>query len=313
MVYKRKEINNVEDLKTLRLSPSSINSFNQCPRRWFFDYIEHRPTKASIHLARGSAIHKALEELFFIKQIPSGEEFRNTLQERGRNLLKTAWKENVDVVELKKDEKDLFYEQTSKMLTRFVDRFCNNIQDGIKMKKFGSERQGFYYTKPIFRELWLDDQFETDWMGKPLLDDKSEKIPRKDALFVGGFIDSVQKDFDNNINLIDYKTSNKWKNTFPKEYMLQLAIYAYLWETTRGSMPTYVGINFLKYDESYYMFVTPSLIKEAIYEIKKIRNSLIDFGMDKEKYFKKETKLCDWCSHKCVCLGKCEDDGKEKD
>ena len=47
-------------------SPSSINTYKQCPRKYYYQYIEKIPTGTSIHLIRGNICHSALEDFFDI-------------------------------------------------------------------------------------------------------------------------------------------------------------------------------------------------------------------------------------------------------
>lgn len=43
------------------LSPSSINTYLSCPRKFYLRYIEKLKSKPSIHLLRGSLVHRALQ------------------------------------------------------------------------------------------------------------------------------------------------------------------------------------------------------------------------------------------------------------
>ena len=200
-------------------------------------------------------------------------------------------------------EKKNFYDESVLMVERFINKFCDTIQSQIKVKKLTSESQGYYFMRPTFKELWIDDQFKIHLNEKyKKKADRKEKEALEDSMNVGGFIDSVQKDFEGNIILVDYKTSNKYKNVLSDEYVLQLGIYAYLWQKQFGKLPYMVCINYLKFDESYYILVTPSLIADAKAKILSMRNQIVDFKLDEEKYYKKESKLCDWCGHKEHCL-----------
>lgn len=309
MTWKRTPITEIDKLKTIRISPSSINTFRSCPKKWFYEYILALDTIQTIALSRGSAVHEVLEEMFKQKFVPSGEAFRPHMLNKAQKLLDKKWKEHVTSIKLNstKDEIDSNYEESKLMIKNFFNRFCDNIQNGIKFGKFDNETKGYYYTRPIFKELWIDDEFEINFNEKWKKISSDEKIPIEDTLHVGGFIDSVQKDFENNKYLIDYKTSNKYKESLSAEYILQLSIYAYLWWKQTGSLPEFVGIKYLKYDETAYIKVNMDIIREAVNKIKHMRNDIIDFGLDEKKYFKKESKLCDWCSFKNKCMNNKEE------
>ena len=47
-------------------SPSSINTFKQCKRRYYYRYIEKLPTISNIHQVRGNIAHATLEHFFDI-------------------------------------------------------------------------------------------------------------------------------------------------------------------------------------------------------------------------------------------------------
>ena len=48
----------------MRLSPSKINTYLKCPREFYYKYISKLPEKKTIHLFRGTLVHKVLEDLF---------------------------------------------------------------------------------------------------------------------------------------------------------------------------------------------------------------------------------------------------------
>jgi putative RecB family exonuclease len=302
MSYKREPITDAERLKTIRLSPSSINTFGKCPRRWYYEYIEAKQTGPSIHFQRGTAVHSVLEHVFTIRSFPSGEKFREVMMDKAHSLFEDAWKDNViDVLELDDKTNQKYYNESKFMVERFINKFCDNIQAGIMSGEFSSERQGFYFLRPMFKEFWVDDEYEMTPDGKYRKDDDGNKIPKPDTLHVGGFVDSINKTFDKSVILVDYKTSKKYKNALSDEYVLQLAIYAYLWQKQYGILPEYVSINYLKYDESFFIQVTPSLIQHAIRKIKDMRNAIVENQLDIKNYNANFTRLCDWCPFQKEC------------
>ena len=247
MVYKRDPITDAEKLKELRISPSSINTYRKCPRRWFHEYILALQGPQTIALVRGNVVHFVLEEMFKQRFVPTGEAFRPHMMDKAKKIFDKEWLDKVPSLELETEEYDRNYNESLYMIERFFKRFCDNVQDGIKAKRYSNETQGYYFTRPAFKELWIDDQFEIKFneKWKSEYTKKEDRKPLDNPLNVGGFIDSVQKDFDGNQMLIDYKTSTKYQNVLSDDYTLQLAIYAYLWQRQTGKLPTYVAINYL--------------------------------------------------------------------
>ena len=48
-------------IKNLRLSVSSVETFESCKAKWYYRYIEKLPTPSTYHTTAGSFIHKILE------------------------------------------------------------------------------------------------------------------------------------------------------------------------------------------------------------------------------------------------------------
>jgi putative RecB family exonuclease len=62
----------MEKIKDLCLSVSKAKTFEQCPRKYFYHYIEHLPSKKWPHFALGLYAHKALE-LFHSRLLENSE------------------------------------------------------------------------------------------------------------------------------------------------------------------------------------------------------------------------------------------------
>jgi putative RecB family exonuclease len=54
----------VSDVTSIRLSPSRVSEFNNCPRLYKYRVIEQLPEPPSIDAERGTLIHTILEDLF---------------------------------------------------------------------------------------------------------------------------------------------------------------------------------------------------------------------------------------------------------
>ena len=49
---------------TSALSPSKINQWFHCPRSFWYNYMEKMKQAPNIHLAKGSVVHKVLEDFY---------------------------------------------------------------------------------------------------------------------------------------------------------------------------------------------------------------------------------------------------------
>ncbi len=256
-------------------SPSSINMFKQCPRKYYYRYIEKRPTKPSIHLVRGTVAHSVLEHFFEEPIQPTGGGWRTDLQLHVLRLLERFWlehQEEFNQLDETPEELAAYKEETKRMVLRWVHHFGNRL------------------------ECFLDDMsFEQAFS---LLTPRREEEYRDNELNVRGYIDAIEE-VDGRVELIDYKTSKKPEIT--TEYRLQLGIYALLYLRRHSKIPDGVGIHFLRHDKQV-MQVNDDLLLDAQFEIEQVH--MLTQTVDIRDYPKNITPLCNWCDYYSLCFGK---------
>jgi putative RecB family exonuclease len=90
-------------MEQLRLSPSRINDFNNCPQLYKYRAIDQLPEPPSIDAERGKLIHSVLEDLF-------EEKIEDRTIVTDLNLLPKAWEEHLlsqpELAQLVLDEKE---------------------------------------------------------------------------------------------------------------------------------------------------------------------------------------------------------------
>jgi len=260
-------------------SPSSINTYKQCARRYFYQYIKKLPTSPNIHLIRGNIVHTALEKFFEIDPtILDEQNYKKELASYLSNLFEACWRTKsieLDKVTKSPDQKLEFYNDSKMMLGNWLSDFFD------RMTKTGKPFvEAFNIVKPAAVE---------------------EKLAC-DELKVRGFVDVIEDD-NGIIKLVDYKTG-KPKNKITKEYRLQLGIYALLYKQKHGKAPDKVSIWFLK-DKELVVDVDEALLKDATFEIEQIHFATVsDVITD---YPTTITPLCKWSTGQCdfyeTCLG----------
>jgi putative RecB family exonuclease len=266
-------------------SPSSINTYFQCPRKYFYIYNLKLPTTPSIHLVRGSVVHLVLENFFDILPEIYSEDFTKDFTVTIIELLRRFWKENkesLDKLNLLPNEIDSYYKETEIMLINWAMKFSNKIK------------------KQISNGLTFKEAFEK---LKPI----REKEYKSSELMIRGFIDAIEN--HDGIRLMDYKTSKH--PVISEDYKLQLGIYALLYQLEHGVKPDKVGIYFLKHDEQL-LDVTDDLIQNAKFKIEQIHMSTD--GCDEiHQYPKKESPLCRWANGQCDFYSYCFEGKKVPD
>ena len=90
-------------MEQLRLSPSRINDFNNCPQLYKYRAIDQLPEPPSIDAERGKLVHSVLEDLF-------EEKIEDRTIVTALNLLPKAWEEHLlsqpELAQLVLDEKE---------------------------------------------------------------------------------------------------------------------------------------------------------------------------------------------------------------
>jgi ATP-dependent helicase/DNAse subunit B len=209
--------------ETLRLSPSAINTYFRSPRLFFYQYILKLKSPANIHLYKGSFIHKVLEDYFSAtRYIPAQTFFNEQL---------TKWNPPIEIVR-HMDENDKIENhlaEIKKMLEVFAHHFEDKMDMILLEGKARDKNHAWNLIKPKLREHKIFDEERN----------------------IVGIIDSIEMNFDNEVYVIDYKTSKLFKNTLSTEYVRQIAIYAYLYKKEFGKLPDYIGINYLRYSQTY--------------------------------------------------------------
>lgn len=262
-----------------RQSPSSINTYIQCPRKYYFVYELKLPTRPSIYLVRGSVAHLALEHLFELEPAGIAQTYKKDLQVMILTLLKKYWeeaKEDFDILKMKEEDMQKYYQETQFMLLNWISQFTKKLTALIDSGK-------------EFIDAWHEI--------KP----KTEILYEDEELNIRGYIDCIEEG-NGKVRLMDYKTSKKAH--ISDAYKLQLGMYALMYERKHGKKPEYVGIYFLK-DTEHLLRVDDDLIKNALFHIEQIHASTETSDID--DYPLKKSGLCKWSAGQCdfydYCFG----------
>ncbi|MBS3138007.1 PD-(D/E)XK nuclease family protein [Candidatus Woesearchaeota archaeon] len=259
-------------------SPSSINTYKQCPRKYYYQYMEKLPTKTSIHLVRGKLTHSVLEEFFKINaSIITEDNYNYLLKILISDLFKKHWaasQQELDSLNLSTEDYLFYFNETQDMINDWLELFIEKLNKELQQYTL---HEAFKLLTPI-----TEIEYSSDILG------------------VRGFVDAIFK-HDEHVKIIDYKTSKKDQIT--EEYKLQLGIYALLYQQKHGITPKLVGIDFLRHGERF-LEVDNALLKLAKKECELIH--IRTKSDDIKEYPKKISSLCKWstgqCNFYCTCV-----------
>ncbi len=249
-------------------SPSSINLYILCPRKYYYRYIENIVPPEDIFLIRGKIVHKVLEDIFNINEISDNYEFE--LKIIAIELFDKIWNENLQIINsliLNKEIIQTFYNESKEMLFNWAAYISKKIKES---------------------NLTPNEAFET-------LKGKREVDIISDKLGIRGVLDTV---FDNKI--MDYKTSSR--DDITEEHKLQLGIYTILFQEKYQKPLSSASLFFLKFGEKEIK-ITEDLINEAKEKISFVKSKTQT--AEKENYPKKQGPFCKWSSGQCPYFKLC--------
>ncbi|MBI5797768.1 PD-(D/E)XK nuclease family protein [Candidatus Woesearchaeota archaeon] len=264
-------------------SASSINTFQQCNRKYYYQYIEKLPTSPSIHTVRGNIAHSTLEHFYALDVRGfTYEDYKKNFSTALQRLYLEQWgnyREELLSLKMNQQELSFYFEETLVMLMNWSTFFFQELQE--KIQAGCSIEEAFVQISP-----------ETE------VEFQSEKYS------VRGFVDAIRHAGDE-VHIIDYKTNAK--SEIKDSIKLQLGVYSLLYEDTFGKFPDKVGVFFLK-DRLYMLPVDLSLIetaKEAIMNIH-LQTSNTESITD---YKRNITPLCKWKNGQCDFYAVCKPHG----
>ncbi|MGM5482471.1 MAG: RecB family exonuclease [Nanobdellota archaeon] len=258
-------------------SSSSINTYRQCPRKYYYSYIRRLPQKPSIHLIRGKIAHEVVEDFFKINIDSLTDNcfefnFKIIVQDRLLNLWNEA-KQDLAALDMGSSELNNYFEETKNMLFYWLEDFIRQLKN--KSVSSGLKR-AFMELRPVSEEHFIS----------------------KD-IGVQGYVDAIHKD-EKGIRLIDYKTSKK--DCITDDYRLQLAIYSLLYHEKYGEYPYKAGVYLFRHGERL-IDVDEYLLDFARKELQRIHINTSSENIN--DFPKKPSILCNWGKGCCDFYNQC--------
>jgi len=160
----------VAPMEMLRLSPSRLNDFTNCPQLYKYRAIDQLPEPPSIDAERGKLVHAVLEDLF---EFPAAQR----TFERASDLLPTKWQEQLSVqpelAHLVLDEKE-WMDRANALLTNYFSL--------EKPHTFDSSFRELHLERTISSEMYLHgyvDRLDIAPTGEVrIVDYKTGKSPK---------------------------------------------------------------------------------------------------------------------------------------
>ena len=192
--------------------------------------------------------------------------------------------------------------ERNQLADKYENGFYDNVTEIIinrsdpteKLYNFGKE----YFDNPnIVREI-----------ARPIFVEKNIQF-MVDRYKFRGIIDLMFKDKEGKMVILDHKTSDypigkngkikKSKEEMMDGYIKQLALYAYGVRQLTGIKPEYIGWNFIRANQFYYISLTDEMIEDTLSWVKNTIQAIYDC----EDFKKKESFIM--CSTLCDMRDQC--------
>jgi RecB family exonuclease len=203
------------------LSPTSINTYLRCPRKYYLKYIKGLKEKPSIHLIRGKAVHDAIAKIH--KSNHQGQQDLDGLKIALLTFFSDSWVAQdgqMSDLDLPEEALNDYYNESTEMLLGWLKRNLPSLQNSTLRPQ---------------AEVKLFSQNHR----------------------VMGIIDAIHS-VNGKVSLTDYKTGKI--DILSQDIKVQMSIYALLYRENFGVLPDQIILDFLKFQQAKAFPVTDDFV-----------------------------------------------------
>ena len=244
------------------LSPSSVELWEQCPKKFYEQKMMGRSGGTSESALMGTFVHLVLEKLM---QLPAKE---RTI-DRTRLIATQSWEEFTG----------------SQEWTSWVEETGFNDTRGFKEKSWHSINGYHGMENPKEVEVVATERFMSATI---------EGVP------VRGIIDRLDSDVLGGTVVVDYKTGKVSSPAFQAPKIRQLNIYAALVEEVDGKRPDEARLLFTTFSWMVDTKVTAKSVNSAVETLSRVWSE-IDRALQDDAFEAKAGALCGWCPFVAEC------------
>lgn len=245
-------------------SPSRISSFEQCPQKYKFRYIDKiKPLiEETIESHLGSAVHETLEWIY------------------------NSVKENPEKIPTLDD-----------IINHYIQEWQKSMSENILIVK-----KQFTYKDYLNKGIqFLADYFQENYPFKDGTIECEKKIVIKldENTYIRGFIDRLVYNIEEGqYEIHDYKTANSLPSQEKMNEDKQLALYSIAIKEIYGKDKEVILVwHYLAHNQKIISRRTEEQLEKLKHETKK----LIEEIEQTKEFIPNKSILCEWCEYKSVC------------
>ncbi|GAA0987353.1 ATP-dependent helicase/deoxyribonuclease subunit B [Nocardioides aquaticus] len=245
------------------LSPSRAVDFVTCPLRYRFRTVDRLPEEPSLDAARGTLVHKVLEDLF-------DDAAPDRTPARARGMLAPTWEA---LVAAEPALAGLFEGDGPEVTTWLAS--CATVLD--RWFTLEDPRR----LEPAERELYVETVTAS-------------------RLLLRGFVDRLDVARDGALRVVDYKTGRAPGPEHEAKALFQMKFYALVLWRTRGVVPAVLQLVYLGNGEvlRYRPDVDDLLATER--KVEAVWRAIVT-ARESGEWLPRRGALCRWCSFQALC------------
>lgn len=272
------------------LSPSSMELWHQCPRRFEREKVDRLPSDTGVPAVTGTLVHRALE---FLLELPPEQR----TQKAAYDALKKAWPETeggaeVQQLGLSKDELlAMRRSAVSSMRTYF------EVEDPQAVDVVATERKLGVVIDPDTLDA---TPMAVAFPGEDAVDDGDQNVVDVEGVPLRGIIDRLDRNKHGQLVITDYKNGKVPLPRYQGPKLRQLNIYGALVEAVDGELPRHGRLVFTAYGQEIRTPISRVSVDNAKGEAVRVWGE-ISAAYESGDFAPIPGPLCGWCPFAAEC------------
>lgn len=243
------------------LSPSKVSSFKDCALAFRLSAIDRLPEPPSVHAAKGTLVHRALELLFW-EEPPAERTIEAALAKLDQARGEVLASDEYEGLALSGDELGEFVDDAETLLRNYF-----SLEDPARVRVIGTE-------------LRLS--------------------VRVGSLLLRGIIDRLELDDDGELVVTDYKTGRAPTVHYEQSKLTGVHFYAFLCERVFGRRPARIQLLHLREPLAISTTPSDQSIRSLERQTAAIW-SAVERACAHEDFRPRPGRLCDYCNFHAYC------------